>query len=91
SSNRWQWQSDPDKGYTVRGAFQLLTSQDAVTLDDAVTHKNKPGHPSASYHRRLTIVFLAVERSNRLNTCSSLAALSVPFGLLSVLGSALHR
>ncbi|MCI10972.1 hypothetical protein A2U01_0032070, partial [Trifolium medium] len=42
TSDRWQWQPDPDKGYIVRGAYQLLTSQDAVT------HKNKPGHPR--YH-----------------------------------------
>ncbi|MCI37671.1 70 kDa peptidyl-prolyl isomerase, partial [Trifolium medium] len=35
SSDRWQWQPDPDKGYNVRGAYQFLTSQDAVTLDDA--------------------------------------------------------
>ncbi|MCI66027.1 heat-shock protein, partial [Trifolium medium] len=35
SSDRWQWHPDADKGYIVRGAYQLLTSQDAVTLDDA--------------------------------------------------------
>jgi hypothetical protein len=23
----WQWQIDPDRGYSVRGAYQLLTSQ----------------------------------------------------------------
>ncbi|CAJ2670936.1 unnamed protein product [Trifolium pratense] len=34
-SDRWQWQPDPDDGYTVRGAYQLLTAQDAVTLDAA--------------------------------------------------------
>ncbi|MCI56072.1 heat-shock protein, partial [Trifolium medium] len=34
-SDRWQWQPDPDKGYSVRGAYQLLTSQDSVTLDAA--------------------------------------------------------
>ncbi|GAU14317.1 hypothetical protein TSUD_308770 [Trifolium subterraneum] len=33
SSDRWQWKPDPDEGYTVRGAYQFLTSQ--------VTHKNK--------------------------------------------------
>ncbi|MCI97467.1 heat-shock protein, partial [Trifolium medium] len=31
----WQWQPDLDKGYTVRSAYQLLTAQDAVTLDAA--------------------------------------------------------
>ncbi|MCH83418.1 O-acyltransferase WSD1, partial [Trifolium medium] len=35
SSDRWQWQPNPDKGYSVRGAYQLLTSQDSVTLDAA--------------------------------------------------------
>ncbi|MCI49454.1 70 kDa peptidyl-prolyl isomerase, partial [Trifolium medium] len=35
SSDSWQWQPDPDGGYTVRGAYQLLTSQDSVTLDVA--------------------------------------------------------
>ncbi|PNX77538.1 kinesin-like protein, partial [Trifolium pratense] len=34
SSNRWQWQSDPDTGYTVRGAYRLLTTLDSVTLED---------------------------------------------------------
>ncbi|GAU46191.1 hypothetical protein TSUD_93780 [Trifolium subterraneum] len=34
--NRWQWQPNPDEGYTVRGAYQHLTSH--------VTHKNKPGY-----------------------------------------------
>ncbi|CAJ2674496.1 unnamed protein product [Trifolium pratense] len=34
-SDRWQWQPDPDDGYTVRGAYQLLTAQAAVTLDAA--------------------------------------------------------
>ncbi|CAJ2657271.1 unnamed protein product [Trifolium pratense] len=32
-SDRWQWQYDLDDDYTVRGAYQLLTTQDAVTLD----------------------------------------------------------
>ncbi|CAJ2634878.1 unnamed protein product [Trifolium pratense] len=32
-SDRWQWRTDLDDGYTVRGAYQLLTSQDHVTLD----------------------------------------------------------
>ncbi|MCI75816.1 hypothetical protein A2U01_0097085, partial [Trifolium medium] len=33
--DRWQWQPDLDKGYTVCGAYQLLTAQDVVTLDVA--------------------------------------------------------
>ncbi|PNX54725.1 cytochrome p450, partial [Trifolium pratense] len=32
-SDRWQWQSDLDDGYTVRGAYQLLTTHDVVSLD----------------------------------------------------------
>ncbi|KAK2445430.1 hypothetical protein QL285_016359 [Trifolium repens] len=33
SSDRWQ--PDPDKCYTVRGAYQLLTSQVSTPMDDA--------------------------------------------------------
>ncbi|GAU27573.1 hypothetical protein TSUD_30050 [Trifolium subterraneum] len=29
----WQWQPDLDSGYTVRGAYHLLTEQEAVPLD----------------------------------------------------------
>ncbi|KAK2433359.1 hypothetical protein QL285_018637 [Trifolium repens] len=36
SPDRWQWQPDLDMGYTVRGAYLLLTSQEQVTVDDAV-------------------------------------------------------
>ncbi|GAU10837.1 hypothetical protein TSUD_425350, partial [Trifolium subterraneum] len=35
SSDRWQWQLDPDKCYTVCDAYQLLTSHDSVILSDA--------------------------------------------------------
>ncbi|MCI63569.1 helicase-like protein, partial [Trifolium medium] len=35
SSDCWQWQPDPHEGYTICGAYQLLTSQDSVTLDVA--------------------------------------------------------
>ncbi|GAU16627.1 hypothetical protein TSUD_325750 [Trifolium subterraneum] len=31
--DRWQWQPDIANGYTVRGAYLILTSQDSVTLD----------------------------------------------------------
>ncbi|GAU14165.1 hypothetical protein TSUD_169910 [Trifolium subterraneum] len=37
-SDRWIWLSDPEKGYSVRGAYQLFTSQDSVTLDAAAGH-----------------------------------------------------
>jgi hypothetical protein len=48
SSDRWQWQPDHDRGYTVRGAYQLLTSHDSVTLDDAenlIWHPHVPLKP----------------------------------------------
>ncbi|GAU51257.1 hypothetical protein TSUD_98780 [Trifolium subterraneum] len=35
SSDRWQWWPDPDEGYTVRGAYQILTTQVSATMDDA--------------------------------------------------------
>ncbi|GAU41111.1 hypothetical protein TSUD_398070 [Trifolium subterraneum] len=46
SSDRWLWHRDPDNGYSARSAYQLLTSQDSVTLHVArqVTHKSKSGH-----------------------------------------------
>jgi hypothetical protein len=41
----WRWQPDPDISYSVRGAYQLLTTQDSVTtgeVDDLVWHKQVP-------------------------------------------------
>ncbi|PNX67408.1 hypothetical protein L195_g063503, partial [Trifolium pratense] len=35
ASDRWQWQPDLDTGFTVRGAYHLLTTLDSVTLDEA--------------------------------------------------------
>ncbi|GAU10785.1 hypothetical protein TSUD_426140, partial [Trifolium subterraneum] len=35
SLDRWLWRPDVAGGYTVRGAYQLLTAQDAVPLDAA--------------------------------------------------------
>ncbi|GAU16837.1 hypothetical protein TSUD_367840 [Trifolium subterraneum] len=40
----WQWQSDPDRGYSVRGAYQLLASQQPIALDAAeeiIWHKQQ--------------------------------------------------
>ncbi|GAU13337.1 hypothetical protein TSUD_42910 [Trifolium subterraneum] len=37
SSDSWQWQPDLDTGYSVCGAYQLLTSQDSITLGEAET------------------------------------------------------
>ncbi|PNX62415.1 hypothetical protein L195_g052969, partial [Trifolium pratense] len=31
---RWQWQPDPDTDYTVRGAYQLLTTLNSIIMDD---------------------------------------------------------
>ncbi|KAK2426689.1 hypothetical protein QL285_025332 [Trifolium repens] len=45
SSDVWRWQPDPDAGYSIRGAYQLLTSHDSFTLsetDDLVWHKQVP-------------------------------------------------
>jgi hypothetical protein len=42
SPDRWLWQPDPDNGYTVWGAYQLLTSHPPVSLDpatDLICHK----------------------------------------------------
>ncbi|GAU37050.1 hypothetical protein TSUD_207560 [Trifolium subterraneum] len=33
--DRWHWQLNTNKGYSVRSAYQLLTSHDSITLDDA--------------------------------------------------------
>jgi hypothetical protein len=41
SPDEWRWQPDPDTGYSVRGDYQLLTSQDSFTLgaaEDLVWH-----------------------------------------------------
>ncbi|MCI83860.1 hypothetical protein A2U01_0105136, partial [Trifolium medium] len=35
SSDCWHWQPNPDKGYSVHGAYQLLTSHDSIILDTA--------------------------------------------------------
>jgi hypothetical protein len=43
--DRWQWRPDPVTGYSVRDAYQILTSQDAVTLgaaEDLLWHKQVP-------------------------------------------------
>ncbi|CAJ2637850.1 unnamed protein product [Trifolium pratense] len=35
SVDRWQWRPDLDTGYSVRGAYQLLTSHVTVSMDEA--------------------------------------------------------
>ncbi|GAU36101.1 hypothetical protein TSUD_277120 [Trifolium subterraneum] len=78
SSDRWQWQPDPDEGYTVRGAYQLLTSQVSATMDDAETliwHSQVPLKVSIFAWRLLR------DRQSRSITYSSLAVPLDPFGL----------
>jgi hypothetical protein len=44
-SDRWQWDSDIDGGYTVLGAYHLFTTQTEpldVGLGDFVSHKQVP-------------------------------------------------
>ncbi|MCI79694.1 heat-shock protein, partial [Trifolium medium] len=44
-SDVWQWQHEPVRGYTVSGAYQLLQSQQTVTLDaaeDLIWHQQVP-------------------------------------------------
>ncbi|GAU28132.1 hypothetical protein TSUD_295700 [Trifolium subterraneum] len=77
SSDRWQWQPDPDEGYTVRGAYQLLTSHVSSTLDDAdklIWHTHVP--------LKLTFVFLVVGRQSRHITFSSPAQVELGRGVL---------
>jgi hypothetical protein len=41
----WLWRLDSDRGYSVRGAYQFLTSQQPVTLDaaeDLIWHRQVP-------------------------------------------------
>jgi hypothetical protein len=44
-SDKWLWQPDLDGGYTVRGAYQILTARDVVPLDataDLIWHTQVP-------------------------------------------------
>ncbi|PNX59334.1 hypothetical protein L195_g059638, partial [Trifolium pratense] len=85
--DKWMWQSHLDDVYTVWGAYQLLTTQDAVALDVALDYLPKQTWLLKGFYlRRPIIVSLVAERLSRLITCSFLAALLVPFGLLSALG-----
>ncbi|CAJ2636044.1 unnamed protein product [Trifolium pratense] len=75
-TDRWQWQPDPDTGYSVRGAYELLTTLDSVTIDDAehlIWHSQVP--------LKHSYAFLDVGRQSQLITYSSHAAVLVPFGL----------
>ncbi|PNX63632.1 cysteine-rich receptor-like protein kinase, partial [Trifolium pratense] len=45
-SDRWQWLPDSETGYSVRGVYQLLTSQDMIALGD--------GH-NLIWHRQVSL------------------------------------
>ncbi|KAK2419896.1 hypothetical protein QL285_030707 [Trifolium repens] len=43
--DKWLWRHDPDRGYSVRGAYQLLTSQQPSALnvaEDLIWHQQIP-------------------------------------------------
>ncbi|MCI44578.1 heat-shock protein, partial [Trifolium medium] len=45
SPDSWQWRPDPIRGYSVRGAYQILTSHPPVPVDDVddlIWHKQVP-------------------------------------------------
>ncbi|MCI36547.1 O-acyltransferase WSD1, partial [Trifolium medium] len=45
SPDLWQWQPDPVNGYSVRGAYQILTSHQLDPLDtveDLIWHNQVP-------------------------------------------------
>ncbi|KAK2360961.1 hypothetical protein QL285_086176 [Trifolium repens] len=73
SSDRWQWQSDPDKSYIVRGAYQLFISHVSASLDDA---ENLIWHPQVPW--KVSIFALCLLR-DRLPTKANL----VTRGILS--------
>ncbi|GAU50364.1 hypothetical protein TSUD_409370 [Trifolium subterraneum] len=59
-SDTWIWRIDPASGYSVRGAYQLLTSHPSDTLDaalDLIWHK-----------QRLRLAWLDAEEWRQLNT-----------------------
>jgi hypothetical protein len=44
-ADQWGWRYDPDDGYSVRGAYEILTAQDAqvvVATSDLIWHKQIP-------------------------------------------------
>ncbi|GAU47078.1 hypothetical protein TSUD_192040 [Trifolium subterraneum] len=48
-ADKWVWRHDPDGGYTVRGAYNLLTRTDMVVEDDPtdlIWHKQVPTNVS---------------------------------------------
>ncbi|PNX54400.1 cysteine-rich receptor-like protein kinase [Trifolium pratense] len=75
--NKWQWQPDPDTGYTVRGAYQLLTAHVSVTLDVV---ENLIWHTQVPLKVSIFAWCLLRDRSRRPVTCSSLAVPLALFG-----------
>ncbi|PNX58595.1 heat shock protein, partial [Trifolium pratense] len=72
STDSWQWRPDPATGYSVRGAYQLLTSHVSVTMDDA---------DNLIWHPQLILACLDVERLSQPITYLSPAVLLVLFGI----------
>ena len=70
-TDRWVWLPDPSGGYTVRGAYNLLTTQEAFDADSAM---------DLMWHNQVPLkisVFAWMLRRDRLPTKSNLAAKGV--------------
>jgi len=80
SIDRWQWDPDIHDGYTVRGAYQILTDSASSTIDttrDLVWHKQVPLKVSIVAWRLLkdrlpkgaTFIGAALYRSREIRVC----------------------
>ncbi|GAU14424.1 hypothetical protein TSUD_249640 [Trifolium subterraneum] len=79
----WAWEEEMLREcYTVRGAYHLLTSQDAATMDDA---------DKLIWHSQLTSALLVMGRLSRPITYSSLAVPLDPCGHQCARGLASHQ
>ncbi|MCI18479.1 hypothetical protein A2U01_0039633, partial [Trifolium medium] len=77
SPDLWQWQPDPACGYSVRGAYQILTTQQLAPLDvveDLIWHKQASSLQSPS------LALPDVEAWNQPSTYLSPAAPLALFG-----------
>ncbi|PNX74066.1 heat shock protein [Trifolium pratense] len=71
-SGSWQWRPELEDGYTVRSAYQLLTFQDTVTLDDAAVLLWHPQVPL-----KVSIMAWRLLR-DRLPTSANLVSRGIP-------------